>query len=366
MDATEWADYLIVKHGMEPIEADLAATTMEETTYNGYPAILITTPVTQSDTFDVIAQHGLAGQGAWLGFDYRTFFSDKHPYTLGQLAQPQPGDIGAAKGRITQYVQALNNAIVDENTRFPEQIRQIVKSRHDSIRGKNKQLDELSATAGIPLIKQTDISRVVPATLKIKRAIAPIMPPKPRPGEKRLVLERDKFDSIIELIDNQCRAFERTPSAYQDMGEERLRDIILGALNAVFAGAATGEAFSGLGKTDIHLRISQGEVFIAEAKIWGGLASLAEVVTQLVERLTWRDAFGVAIMFSRNADFGHVLQIVEARLVGLPGIVPGTLKKQGPNQFSARFTLPSDASSQVEVHVAVYNLFTLRQAGRTS
>jgi hypothetical protein len=35
----------------------------------------------------------------------------------------------------------------------------------------------------------------------------------------------------------------------QDTGEEAVRDIILGSLNAVFEGGAVGEAFLELGKT---------------------------------------------------------------------------------------------------------------------
>jgi hypothetical protein len=117
------------------------------------------------------------------------------------------------------------------------------------------------------------------------------------------VLERDKFEAISEIIDNQCQQFERTPTAYQGMSEEALRDIILGSLNAVFEAAAVGEAFQGLGKVDVHLRISKGKVFVAEVKIWGGPATLAEVVQQLRDRLTWRDAYGVAIIVSKNTDF---------------------------------------------------------------
>src|SRR2546428_1369195 len=121
-----------------------------------------------------------------------------------------------------------------------------------------------------------------------------------------------------------------------------LRDVILSSLNGVFAGAAIGEAFQGLGKTDIHLRISQGEVFISELKIWRGPATLAEVVKQLLERLTWRDAYGVAIVISRNADFTGVLRSIETTLLQLPGVALGTFRKLGENTFIARFSLPSD------------------------
>jgi hypothetical protein len=112
----------------------------------------------------------------------------------------------------------------------------------------------------------------------------------------------------------------------------------------VFEGAAVGEAFSGLGKTDIHLRISRGEVFIAELKMWEGPASLAGAVAQLLDRLTWRDAYGVVVMFSKNAAFGAVLRGTEATLSDLPGAIKASIRKNWPNVFVARFGLPSDAS----------------------
>jgi hypothetical protein len=150
------------------------------------------------------------------------------------------------------------------------------------------------------------------------------------------------------------------------MPEEALRDVMLTSLNTVFEGAAGGEQFRVLGKTDIHLRISRGEVFIAELKVWAGPASLAEVVGQLLERLTWRDAYGVVVVFSKNQDFGAVLASIAATLPTLPGVVAPSFRTESANVFVTRFTLPSDASTQVEVHVRAYNLYTARSSGRTA
>jgi len=192
-----------------------------------------------------------------------------------------------------------------------------------------------------------------------------LLPPKSKPQE-RPVLEPDKFDAIVEIIDNQCRQFELTPTVFQGMSEEALRDVMLSSLNGVFGGTADGEAFRVLGKTDIRLRISQGEVFIAELKVWSGPASLAEVVGQLLDRLTWRDAYGVVVVFSKNQDFGAVLVSIAATLPTLPGAAAPSFRKEGANIFVTRFALPSDASKQVEVHVRAYNLHTARPSGRTS
>ena len=93
--------------------------------------------------------------------------------------------------------------------------------------------------------------------------------------------------------------------------------------------------------------------------------SLAEVIGQLRDRLTWRDAYGVGIVFSRNSGFDHVLRVIEQNLMSLHGAVHGSFTQRGRNHFVARFTLPGDIATQVEIHVVVYNLFTARPAKRT-
>jgi len=145
-----------------------------------------------------------------------------------------------------------------------------------------------------------------------------------------------------------------------------LRDVLLSSLNAVFRGAATGETFQGLGKIDIHLRVSEGEVFVAELKFWSGPAALQEVVQQLLERLTWRDAYGVAIVLSKNADFGAVRRAVSEGIPRLAGFAAGSQRTIAEHHHAARFVLPSDASRTVEIHVVAYNLYASRKTPRAS
>ena len=61
--------------------------------------------------------------------------------------------------------------------------------------------------------------------------------------------------------------------------------------------------FSNRGKTDIYLDLSDGAVFIAECKIWRGPSVIVEAVKQILGYLTWKDAYGVIILFSRNKEF---------------------------------------------------------------
>ena len=186
--------------------------------------------------------------------------------------------------------------------------------------------------------------------------IAPILPPISKPPT-RPVLEPEKFEAILDLLDNGCRQFERTPQAFRQLAEEGLRDILLGSLNAVFQGAAGGETFHGVGKVDIHLRVSRGEVFVAELKFWEGPGSLREAVDQLRGRLTWRESYGVALVLSRNADFSLVLRSLRETLPSLDGFGPGSLRESASNHFVTRFAILSDPARHANIHVLVYNLF---------
>jgi hypothetical protein len=190
------------------------------------------------------------------------------------------------------------------------------------------------------------------------------LPPASKPPT-RPVLEQDKFNSILELLDNGCRQFERTPQAFQQLTEEGLRDVLLGSLNTVFEGAAGGETFQGVGKVDIHLRISQGEVFVAELKFWDGPESLRTVVGQLRGRLTWRDGYGVALVLSRNAGFAEVLRAVQDTIATTEGFAAGSMQTRSANHFVARFSIPSDVARQANVHVLVFNLFVPEAGKRT-
>src|SRR5207249_1601458 len=95
IDTEEWVEHLIARHALAPLEPDTASDAMvfEQINYRGYPAALVTQRIEPSETFDLIARHGLTGQGPWMDFDYRTFFSEDRPYTLGQFDLPEPNHV---------------------------------------------------------------------------------------------------------------------------------------------------------------------------------------------------------------------------------------------------------------------------------
>ena len=209
---------------------------------------------------------------------------------------------------------------------------------------------------GITLRKRSDVADVVPPAPKVRTKIKPIIKTAGG-GTKDVALDAKTLEAILQLIDNQCRQFERTPASFKVLSEEGLRDVMLSSLNAVFEGQATGESFRGLGKADIHLPLAGGDAFVAEVKFWDGPASLAQTVDQLRGRLTWRDTVGVAIMLSENANFGTVLETIKKTLPTLPGFVAAQqVREVDDNRFIARFQIKTSEGHHAEIHVLVYSL----------
>jgi hypothetical protein len=383
MDATEWTDYLMRKWGMSEIEIDESrdvgmSEVDREYRLRGYDirtdrgpgslvrdtAVRIQIPVTPSDTLEAIWHQKLAPNTYSLSHGYPPFAYDHAHGLFTDVVNPDVASVKRGIELIKSTVGAYNESIRQETPPFRQQIAQAVSQKRDHVLRKHKGLDALAAEVGIPLRKKVDISEVIPTAPKVRAVIAPILPPAHK-TPTRPVLEPDKFAAILDLIDNSGRQFERTPQSFQQLTEEGLRDIILGSLNAVFEGAAGGETFQGIGKVDIHLRITQGEVFLAELKFWDGPESLKEVVKQLRNRLTWRDSFGVAVVLSRNAGFTEVLKGVRETIAVCEGFSGKMGQGKGENHVVARFAIPSDDARQATIHVLVYNLYVTEPGKRT-
>lgn len=371
----EWIDYLFAKWGMAEIVLDASreaemSEVEREFRQRGYDimtdrapgtlvrqaAVRIDIPVTPSDTLQVIVDKHLAPNTYSISYAYPPFHYDHDRGVLSAVTSPDAAALNSAIDRMKSVVRGYNESIQSENQRFRPQITQFVSTKRNRVMEKHKSLDTLAASVGIPLKKKADIATVVPTAPKVRASIKPVLPPASR-LPTRPVLELDKFAAILELLDNSGRQFERTPQSFQQLTEEGLRDIVLGSLNAVFEGAAGGETFQGVGKVDIHLRISQGEVFVAELKFWDGPESLRFVIGQLLGRLTWRDSYGVAVVLSRNARFTEVLGAVREALPTTDGFGAGTLQERAANHFVARFSIPSDGARMATIHVLVYNLY---------
>src|SRR5687767_3238803 len=108
-------------------------------------------------------------------------------------------------------------------------------------------------------------------SVPVQRQKPRIERPKPVPvGKPEPTLSVKDYESVLSIAGNMVAVMERSPKAFESMGEEDIRQHFLVQLNGQYEGQATGETFNSEGKTDILIRVEGRNVFIAECKFWKG------------------------------------------------------------------------------------------------
>lgn len=188
----------------------------------------------------------------------------------------------------------------------------------------------------------------------VKQKIKPQMPPmKPaRPPEP--ALDESHYSTILGLIRDAGRSVERGGQRVRELDEEALRDMFLIPLNSHFEGV-TGEAFNHEGKTDVLLRYGDGNIFVAEFKIWSGAKAFGEAIDQLLSYLTWRESKTALVIFSRNKGFSGVLDSIREAAAAHRRFVSGP-KRLDDTSDRYVFSLPQDDDREVSVSVLAFDL----------
>jgi hypothetical protein len=192
-----------------------------------------------------------------------------------------------------------------------------------------------------PVTRKTVVQRPAPQT-------AAAFEPEP-------VLEEEVYGQILKIIDGMAHVMERSPTAFETMGEEDLRQHFLVQLNGQFEGAASGETFNFTGKTDILIRVQDRNIFIGECKFWGGEKAFLDTISQLLGYLSWRDTKAAVVIFNRNVDFSGMLKTMEAAIAKHPNLKRGPMKET-ETRYRCVFGNPSDANREVIVTVMAFNV----------
>jgi hypothetical protein len=161
------------------------------------------------------------------------------------------------------------------------------------------------------------------------------------------------YEAALQVLRSARNALERSPTTAAKLGEEDIRNLLLVTLNAHFEGAAGGELFNGLGKTDILIRVDDGNVFIAECKVIGprdGPAKIVATIDQLLGYMTWRDTKGAVLLFIRNRE---VSAVVKAAVEAFEG--HSNFKRGGPGGSHERhdFVFHANGDPAKEVSIAL-------------
>lgn len=231
-----------------------------------------------------------------------------------------------------------------------------VRQRIDARRARlsqQKGAAEKLAGLGIKLKEKAGDARTyVPPTVRQK--IQPVLPPMRPAAPPQPTLDQSQYETILGLVRGAGRSIEQSSSRTRELDEEALRDMFLVPLNAHF-GTATGEAFNFQGKTDVLIRHNQGNLFVAEFKIWAGDKHFLATIDQLLSYLTWRDTKAAIVIFSRNAGFSAVVEKIRSLTKSHAVYVSGPERL---DETSDRyiFALPQDKDRKVIVSILAFDL----------
>ncbi|MDH4764121.1 hypothetical protein OMP44_14585 [Pseudomonas sp. CBMAI 2609] len=241
---------------------------------------------------------------------------------------------------------------------FQQQLSIAVKAEIDSRRTKllaQKENASRLSDLGIRLKEKEGSPRtyIPPA---VKQKVVPQLPPMSPAIAPEPTLDMKQYETILGLVRGAGRSIEQSSSRTRKLDEESLRDLFLVPLNAHF-GTATGEAFNYQGKTDVLIRHQQGNLFVAEFKVWRGDKNFLATIDQLLSYLTWRDTKTAIVIFNRNADFTSVVDKIRTLVKLHPRYLSGPISL---DETSDRYTffLPQDSGRKVLVSILAFDLST--------
>lgn len=271
------------------------------------------------------------------------------------LAKQIKSRINGLKGE----VENRNSTIEFEDSELPRKLRQVVEDLKKRYSEERDILEGAIAKISIPL-RISNGERKPMIDFSVKRAVKPVRRELPKVKyEPQLVLEREQLEAILGVIQNGCLSFEQTPSTFAKLPEEELRNVILGNLNGVIEGKATGETFNKRGKTDIYLVLDEGGIFVAECKFWSGAKAYSETIDQLFGYLTWRETYGTIVVFSRNQSLTSVIEAAQEAALNHNSCLSRKDDMQTPSNshFITQHAHPDNNKKRVEVHHLFFNLY---------
>lgn len=166
-----------------------------------------------------------------------------------------------------------------------------------------------------------------------------------------------QFEKLIKSLQSLTADMQRRPDQFQDLKEENIRDRMLTYINAIFKGRGNAEAKNCKGKTDILVRTKDGlNEHIFELKVWGGIKTLEDAISQLQGYLSWHNNYSGIIMFCYNSNFTSILNEVEKHLIEHFNF--DKREKYIDNEFRFRFPPPNDKFKIIDTHLTLINLKT--------
>jgi hypothetical protein len=256
---------------------------------------------------------------------------------------------GVQKGieEVRFWLENRNEEIEAGNKQLQDLIRPVWEAKRKRLEEGQSSTEALLQKLNIPL-HQDPNAKVKPIEIKPRHLRTIMEKPKPT-GKAEATLNRSDVMSLVDFIEQYTRQFEVAPRTYQKMDEEKLRDLLVGMMNANYPGSTTGETFSKLGRTDISLRVDSGHILVCECKFWSGANAYKDAMYQLFKYLTWHQNYGVLIHFCKLKDMTTAVSEGKRAVTEHSSFTAGTLQEQSETRFTSRHAHPQDANKLLEV-----------------
>lgn len=364
MNESEFADYLVERHRVEPVRIDWTSAfvspcerqipgeefprgfnvergehyTKVVITYHlpfrGDSAVLKLQPSSR-----ILLSFDLAVTGDELRFDVVNFRDDPEEITRA---------FDEMKTCVSQNEANSRAEVEGFNGRLRPEALSAIKARKTEIGAQTgflaslgvpvRRVDSAPATFSVPVTRKPTLIKPSSST--------PQHPPEP-------ALAEQTYREILRMNRDLGREIERHPSLYAGKDEETLRDHFLLMLSPHFQ-STTAETFNKKGKTDILIRHEGHNVFVAECKVWVGPKVIAETIDQVMSYLTWRDSKAAILFFVPNKQFMPVLEQIRA---GVPKHPLFVANRGQPEEGWQDFTLhlPGDPTRNVSLAVISFH-----------
>ena len=259
---------------------------------------------------------------------------------------------------LDDMIRSINEEIASQNPIFIGQIEQLVGERISNVSQASRQFAERMRKLGIDVTKRADA--VEPVDIEVKKELRWIREPIQHPtSPNEPYLAPDAVRQIVGLIDAAGKTFQVAPSIYSQLGEEDLRTIIVGQLNAVFnSNSVTGETFSKEGKTDIFVNVVGGAVLIGECKFWGGGGLYRDTINQLFRYMAWHHTIGIMITFSKRKGLTKVISEADSAIAGHLTYKQNSLNEENSTYRTSVHVHPDDPDKIIEIYHLFFNLYS--------
>lgn len=268
--------------------------------------------------------------------------------TPGQVRQEFDAIVRSIKEHLTTLRADLGNV----TSQIEQPARTYIEQRKAQVLGSKN----LVAALGFPMRRRADAPTTYRAP-EVRRKLTPVRPQTVAPFKPEPTLDEAEYQHILNVMDNMTKVMERSPHAFQKMGEEDIRQQFLVQLNGQYEGQATGETFNFGGKTDILIRSEGRNIFIAECKFWQGEKGFLETIDQLLSYLSWRDSKTAIVVFNKNKNLSGVLSTIMGAVEKHPHKKRGPVD-QGETRFRYVMGSPNDHNREISMTVMVYDIPT--------